>query len=174
MSKEKPADQIIRPSFYVNPNEFFPPALGPTLADLLEKRAQGTLKPGDIAGYLAVELALAEMREETRLPLPSEAVEIIAEALVAPAAWAALANRTRAEAVRPRNETLQDRANALYSPEVEATKIAEAFLADPALRPLLVLKNADGDDKLTADGKTSQLMGFNTLRKILAKRHERR
>jgi hypothetical protein len=76
--------------------------------------------------------------------------------------------------VRPRDEKLQDRANERYSPDVEATKIAEIFLADPALRSLLVLKNADGDDKLMKDGKTPRLMKVDTLRKIIAKRHERR
>jgi hypothetical protein len=170
----KGPDQELRPQLFIDEDVFYPVALGPTLAQLLEKRAQEALKPGDVAGYLAVELASAEMREEVRLSLPFETFKLIAEVLVRPAVWAKLANAGRAEAVRPRDEKLQDRANALYSSEVEATEIAEAFLDDddPALRDLLVFKNEDGDDVLMKDG-TPKLMKFDTLRKIIARRHER-
>jgi hypothetical protein len=170
----KPPTQTLRPLLHVDQDEIYSVTLGPTLAQILEKHAQGTLAGGDAAGYLAVEKGLAEMREETWLSIPFEAVTLIAESLVGPAVWGKLEAAKQAEAVRPRDEKLQDRANERYSPEVEATKIAEIFLADPALRSLLVLKNADGDDKLMKDGKTPRLMKVDTLRKIIAKRHERR
>ena len=170
----KPPTQTLRPLLHVDQDEIYSVTLGPTLAQILEKHAQGTLIGGDVAGYLAVEKGLAEMREETWLSIPFEAVTLIAESLVGPAVWGKLEAAKQAEAVRPRDEKLQDRANERYSPEVEATKIAEIFLADPALRSLLVLKNADGDDKLMKDGKTPRLMKVDTLRKIIAKRHERR
>jgi hypothetical protein len=170
----KPPTQTLRPLLHVDQDEICSVTLGPTLAQILEKHAQGTLAGGDVAGYLAVEKGLAEMREETWLSIPFEAVTLIAESLVGPAVWGKLEAAKQAEAVRPRDEKLQDRANERYSPDVEATKIAEIFLADPALRSLLVLKNADGDDKLMKDGKTPRLMKVDTLRKIIAKRHERR
>jgi hypothetical protein len=170
----KPPTQTLRPPLHVDQDEIYSVTLGPTLAQILEKHAQGTLIGGDVAGYLAVEKALAEMRQETWLSIPFEAVTLIAESLVGPAVWGKLEAAKQAEAVRPRDEKLQDRANERYSPEVEATEIAQIFLADPALRSLLVLKNADGDDKLMEDGKTPRLMKVDTLRKIIAKRHERR
>ena len=170
----KPPTQTLRPLLLVDPDEIYSVTLGPTLAQILEKHAQGTLAGGDVAGYLAGEKGLAEMREETWLSIPFEAVTLIAESLVGPAVWGKLEAAKQAEAVRPRDEKLQDRANERYSPEVEATEIAEIFLADPARRSLLVLKNADGDDKLMKDGKTPRLMKVDTLRKIIAKRHERR
>ena len=170
----KPPTQTLRPPLHVDQDEIYSVTLGPTLAQILEKHAQGTLIAGDVAGYLAVEKGLAEMREETWLSIPFEAVTLIAESLVGPAVWGKLEAAKQAEAVRPRDEKLQDRANERYSPEVEATEIAVRFLADPALRSLLVLKNADGDDKLMKDGKTPRLMKVDTLRKIIAKRHERR
>jgi hypothetical protein len=174
----KPPTQTLRPPLHVDQDEIYSVTLGPTLAQILEKHAQGTLIGGDVAGYLAgylaVEKGLAEMREETWLSIPFEAVTLIAESLVGPAVWGKLEAAKQAEAVRPRDEKLQDRANERYSPEVEATEIAEIFLADPALRSLLVLKNADGDDKLMEDEKTPRLMKVDTLRKIIAKRHERR
>jgi hypothetical protein len=170
----KPPTQTLRPPLHVDQDEIYSVTLGPTLAQILEKHAQGTLIGGDVAGYLAVEKGLAEMREETWLSIPFETVTLIAESLVGPAVWGKLEAAKQAEAVRPRDEKLQDRANERYSPEVEATEIAEIFLADPALRSLLVLKNADGDDKLMKDGKTPRLMKVDTLRKIIAKRHERR
>lgn len=170
----KPPTQTLRPPLHVDQDEIYSVTLGPTRAQILEKHAQGTLIGGDVAGYLAVEKGLAEMREETWLSIPFEAVTLIAESLVGPAVWGKLEAAKQAEAVRPRDEKLQDRANERYSPEVVATEIAVRFLADPALRSLLVLKNADGDDKLMKDGKTPRLMKVDTLRKIIAKRHERR
>ena len=170
----KPPTQTLRPPLHVDQDEIYSVTLGPTRAQILEKHAQGTLIGGDVAGYLAVEKGLAEMREETWLSIPFEAVTLIAESLVGPAVWGKLEAAKQAEAVRPRDEKLQDRANERYSPEVQATEIAVRFLADPALRSLLVLKNADGDDKLMKDGKTPRLMKVDTLRKIIAKRHERR
>jgi hypothetical protein len=158
--------------------DIYQPMLGPTLDQLQKKKAaEGTLAPGDIAGYLAVEKALAEMREETWLSIPFEAVTLIVEKLVEPAVWGKLEAEKQAEAVRPRDEKLQDRANERYPPEAEATGIAKDFLAeadsDPALWSLLVLKNADGDDKLMEDGETPKLMTLRTLREIIGKRGER-
>jgi hypothetical protein len=168
----------LKPALFDDRDHIYQPMLGPTLAQLQQKAAEGALAPGDIAGYLAVEKALAEMREETRLSLPFEAVTLIAEKLVERAVWAKLQTEKQAEAVRPRDEKLQDRANERYPPEADATGIAKDFLAeadsDPALRSLLVLKNADGDDKLMKDGETPRLMTDRTLRGIIAKRHERR
>ena len=153
---------MIAPSFVDDQDEIYPTMLGPTLKQLQEKAAEGTLDLGDIAGYLAVEKALAEMREETWLSIPFEAVPLIAEKLVEPAVWGKLEAEKAAEAKRPRDEKLQDLANARYPPEAKATDIGIAIDFWPRPRPipiplrsLLVLKNAAWDDKLMEDGLPS-------------------
>lgn len=174
-----PAPLVLSPALVEDQDVIYPTILGPTLKQLQTKRAEGPLDPGDIAGYLAVEKALAEMREETRLSIPFEAVTLIAEKLVEPAVWGKLQAEKAAEAVRPRDEKLQDIANAHFPPETHATTIADAFLAvaeadsDPALRSLLVLKDADGDDKLMKDGKTPRLLSRRRLLDIIGKRGAR-
>jgi hypothetical protein len=170
--------QVLEPVLVESLDTFYPAVLGPTLAQLQEKAAEDTLTLGDIAGYLAVEKALAEMREETFLTMPFEAVTLIAEELVGPARWGQEQADKQAKEVQPRDARLQDLANEQYPPEVDAALIAKAFLNEgnpaQALRPLLVLKDADGDDKLMPDGETPRLMQFHTLRRILARREERR
>ena len=162
----KPPTQTLRPPLHVDQDEFYSVTLGPTLAQILEKHAQGLLMPGDIAGYLAVEKALAEMRGEATITIPFEAVTLIAEKLVGPVVWGKQEAAKQAEAVRPRDEKLQDRANEHYPPEVNATAIARAFLTDPVLNDVLQV--------LDPDKKDFKPMEEDTLRKIIAKRHERR
>jgi hypothetical protein len=176
-----PPPITITPPKHEDQDEIGPTMLGPTLAKLQELAADGKLTGGDIAGYLAVEQALAELREETWLTIPFEAATLIAEKLVGPARWGKEQAAKQAEAARPRDEKLQDLANERYSdPAIKPGTIAEDFLAkaeagtDPVLRSLLVLKNADGDDNLMEDGETPRLIKPDTLRKIIAKRGERR
>jgi hypothetical protein len=132
-----PPTIVLEPSLVAD--EFIGPAeLGPTAAQLAAKRDQGTLQLGDIAGYLAVRLALSEGRSE--VPIAREVVEMLGEHFGGKAAWAKACNDVHTRAVQLRNAELQRLAK--QYPDLKPTEIADRFLAEAA-------KQSEIADKLT-------------------------
>jgi len=110
-------------------DEFIGPAeLGPTDAQLIEKCKQGPLQLGDIAGYVAVKLAVSAGRSE--VTIAREVAEKLGEHAGSKAAWANEQNREKTNAVRLRNAELQRLAK--QYPDLKSTAIADKFLAEAA------------------------------------------
>jgi len=177
--EDPPSPLVIAASFVDDQDEIYPTMLGPTLAQLQEKAARSALTGGDIAGYLALVKAFSETCNAVPVEylgtrpqqIAAEVLPLIAEKLVGLAAWSKLVNDSRKKAAQERNEKLQDMANRHYPAEAKPAEIAPALLKDSEEDSE---KGRALHDLLQLDTRRFKLMEEDTLRKIIAKRGERR